>query len=523
MDFCKNCGAPVDDGETLCSACKAKQDGAAAEPVDEPAFEPAVSETEPHQEKISSEKTRQVRSQLLMGGVLIVAAIAVCLVVYFTQGRPKAEQPAEEEQTQLEDPSSAPNTVDTDADQTGSEDETVDFVSYTKDPSEVTDAEKFAVIATCAGEELTNQTLAYYYWYSYSSFINAYYTYVAYYGLLDTSAPLDEQSCYFDDSITWQQYFINNAVSAFAQFTLLCQRAEAESFVLPDDAREALDTLEQTLQSAADEGGFASIDAYLQEYYGAFADYESYYEFMISYYTALYYDDMIYNGFAFSDDEVSAYYDEHADELGVDKDDSLMINVRHILIQPETVEDVLDADGNVDEAATEAAQAEAKEAARAEAESLYEEWLAGDQTEDSFGNLAYYNSDDAGSYSNGGLYEDVYPGEMIAEFNDWCFDSARQPGDTGIVETDYGYHLMYFVGYGETSYWRSITIEKMVSEAYDAFFTELMVGDDSDPQLDAVVLLDPPGVYGSDAEEEETGEELPDETASSAAEEDSTS
>ena len=34
---------------------------------------------------------------------------------------------------------------------------------------------------------------------------------------------------------------------------------------------------------------------------------------------------------------------------------------------------------------------------------------------------------------------------MVAEFNDWLFDSSRKPGDTGIVKTTYGYHIMYFV------------------------------------------------------------------------------
>lgn len=57
-------------------------------------------------------------------------------------------------------------------------------------------------------------------------------------------------------------------------------------------------------------------------------------------------------------------------------------------------------------------------------------------------------SSDTGSKSNDGLYENVLPGKMITEFNDWCFDSERQPGDTGIVQTDYGYHVMYFDGYG---------------------------------------------------------------------------
>ena len=35
---------------------------------------------------------------------------------------------------------------------------------------------------------------------------------------------------------------------------------------------------------------------------------------------------------------------------------------------------------------------------------------------------------------------------MVETFNDWCFDPSRQVGDTGIVKTNYGYHVMYFCG-----------------------------------------------------------------------------
>ena len=35
---------------------------------------------------------------------------------------------------------------------------------------------------------------------------------------------------------------------------------------------------------------------------------------------------------------------------------------------------------------------------------------------------------------------------MVTNFNDWIFDASRKPGDTGIVESDYGYHIIYFVG-----------------------------------------------------------------------------
>ncbi len=538
MDFCKNCGAPVDDGQELCSACQAKQEASAenndVKPEHDGLNEPSVQQpdadaasadlTQPEdgassqradlqpdqQKKHRSERSKRTASQLTMGALLVVAAIAVCLVVYFTQGRPHVEDTADPDASLSADAdeqtTDTEGTTDTTEDgQTGTE-SVIEYPSYTWDPADVTDAQKYAVVATCAGKELTNQMLAYYYWYSYSSFLNAYYIYVYYYGLIDTTAPLDEQACYFDESMSWQEYFINNAVTSFAQFTLLGQRAQAENFTLPDETQEALDTLEQTLQSAAEEGGFASVDAYLQEYYGAMADYESYYEFMTDYYTALTYDDMVYNSFVYTDEEISDYYDENADALGVEKDDRLMVNVRHILIQPEAVEDVLDADGNVDEEATAAAEEAAMAAAREEIEALYDEWLSDEATEDSFGNLAYLNSDDAGSYANGGLYEEVYPGEMVEEFDAWCFDESRQPGDVEIVETSYGYHLIYFVSYCDTPYWVQVTQEAMLDEAYNTFFSELMEGDDSEIDLEQVVLLDPPGIYAAEEETDDTGD-----------------
>ncbi len=148
------------------------------------------------------------------------------------------------------------------------------------------------------------------------------------------------------------------------------------------------------------------------------------------------------------------------------------VNVRHILIEPEDVEDVTDEDGNVDEEATAEAEEQAKADALAEAEALLDEFLAGDATEDSFATLAEENTDDTGSSSTGGLYEGVYRGQMVQAFEDWCFDESRQPGDTGIVESDYGYHIMYFVGLGD-NYRDTLVDTAMRTENYNAWYEEI--------------------------------------------------
>ena len=57
---------------------------------------------------------------------------------------------------------------------------------------------------------------------------------------------------------------------------------------------------------------------------------------------------------------------------------------------------------------------------------------------------------------------------MVQEFNDWCFDSARKSGDTGIVygeSTSYkGYHIMYFVG-TDLPYWQVQVTNDLKEEA----------------------------------------------------------
>jgi hypothetical protein len=55
---------------------------------------------------------------------------------------------------------------------------------------------------------------------------------------------------------------------------------------------------------------------------------------------------------------------------------------------------------------------------------------------------------------------------MVEAFNDWCFDPARKAGDYEVVETEYGYHLIYFVRTQDVLY-RDYMIENDL-RAHDA-------------------------------------------------------
>jgi hypothetical protein len=123
----------------------------------------------------------------------------------------------------------------------------------------------------------------------------------------------------------------------------------------------------------------------------------------------------------------------------VTKESGKLVDVRHILIKP--TGGTLSADGK-----TTTYSEEEWNTCRDKAQAILDAWLAGEADEDAFAALATEKTEDAGSKKSGGLYENVWKGKMATEFNDWCFDEARQVGDYGLVKTSYGYHIMFFSG-----------------------------------------------------------------------------
>ena len=109
------------------------------------------------------------------------------------------------------------------------------------------------------------------------------------------------------------------------------------------------------------------------------------------------------------------------------------------------------------------------------ANELLQQYNDGEKTEDAFAALAVANSTDSNA-SSGGLYTDIYRGQMVSEFEDWCFDPSRQAGDTGIVQTSYGYHVMYFVSTNENPYWYVQAETSLKSSAYNEWYAAITDG-----------------------------------------------
>ncbi len=142
------------------------------------------------------------------------------------------------------------------------------------------------------------------------------------------------------------------------------------------------------------------------------------------------------------------------------------VDVRHCLVQFDT-EDT----SNVTEAQKTAAQNEAK--------ALLDEWLAGDKTEESFAAMVKEKTDDTASAETGGLYEGIRTTDnYVAPFEEWSFDDARKAGDYGIVETEYGYHIMYFVSDNTDDLdWKAAIQNTKGAAALEEYETELLKED----------------------------------------------
>ncbi|MGI6089889.1 MAG: peptidylprolyl isomerase [Saccharofermentanales bacterium] len=99
---------------------------------------------------------------------------------------------------------------------------------------------------------------------------------------------------------------------------------------------------------------------------------------------------------------------------------------------------------------------------KAEAELVLAEYNRGDKTEEAFAELAKKHSKDSNA-AEGGLYEKTKLGQFVEEYETWALDPARQEGDVGLVKTQFGYHLIYYIGSEGEEAWKDATGEKILT------------------------------------------------------------
>lgn len=332
------------------------------------------------------------------------------------------------------------------------------------------------VIAKMGDTELTNRQLQVFYWmhiYNYG-----------YYYDVDLDEPLHEQIMDEDTGMTWQQYFLECAMISWQQYSALTNMADEAGYTLPQEYQDVLDGLKASAEENAQSGGFASVQEMMEADFGPGVTLEDYTEFFRRYYVGNLYFSQLVEQQEITQEEMDTYFAENGSSLitswsvAVTKDMGTLADVRHILIQPEST---------TDENGNEIYTDEAWEACLKETQAIYDEWVKGGADEETFCELAYEYSAD-GNYSDGGLYEDISKGIMVTEFEQWCLDESREYGDHGIVKTDFGYHIMFFVD-GEDGYVRYCR-DGVLSEKADQLLKEILEENTVDVNYKAIVLAD---------------------------------
>lgn len=511
MEKCKFCDAQLEEGSTICPSC-GKDNAVQEAPVEEaPAMEKAAEQEpakmeEPAEAEQPAAEEEAVQTQqpaeaeaaaadqpekqeeakpeapasktspsagklaLIVAAVVVLIAVVVALVFGGKVKEPAQETPTEEtvEETQPTIPADG-----------NPDDETCKGTYTVTDEAAEADADK--VVAKIGEHTLTNGQLRVFYWQTVTNYLSSNTgSYMMYYGALDITQPLDTQRCMEDESLTWQQFFLKEALNAWKNYVVLSEKAAESGMEMAEDAREYLDSIEDNLTQLAQSYGLENAQELLKVNLGAGADIDDFANFQRLVISGNLYYDAFQAGIDPTNEELEAFFAEHEEDYtasGITKDGDF-VDVRHVLISPEG--------GTTDEDGTTTYSDEEWEVCEQNARELMNSWTKGDRSEASFAALAQSASQDPGSASNGGLYQNVREGQMVPEFNDWCFDEKREPGHSGIVKTDYGYHLMYFVG--RTPIWEYYTRQDYILDKSNAMVQELIDRQSVDVDYSAITL-----------------------------------
>ncbi len=291
-------------------------------------------------------------------------------------------------------------------------------------------------VATIGGEKVTAAQVAYYY------YNNDVIYYAQYYSQFGLSYPYSTSESPKDQVITesavselgldeeyigktYHEYFLDCALDSLRQEYALRAAAEEAGYTLSDAGKESVEQAMESLDSTLDTylstyGANLTRTSYLQQVYGKSMSAGKYRTCLENAQLASEYYEEHFDDLAdYSQEELTAYYEEHTTELNT---------IRYYWRSFDgSVEETTDEDGNTVEPTdeeTEAAMAAAKEAAEAAQAEAEADLDSVRSSED------YTISDGVPSTSS--------------YYYDWLTDPDRQQGDTEIFDGISSYYLLVF-------------------------------------------------------------------------------
>ena len=283
------------------------------------------------------------------------------------------------------------------------------------------------------GEKVNKVEFDYVYNTSKNNYITQYGSYLSYFGL-DTSKDLSTQM--YSDTLTWQDYFEQNAVESLKQNKALMAEAKAAGFTY--DTTDEYNTFKETIKTSAAAAGVSDKE-YVRSIYGSYATMGRIEEYvkndmvMNAYYQKLQEDN------APSDDEIQSYYEEN--KATYDSVDYRLTTIEADLpTEPTELADPVeetaaDTTGTTDgTAATDTTQDTAYQPSDAEiAKAMEDAKVLADDAEQTVA-------------KDGEAHENEKKSSVNYMISDWLFDDARKAGDTTVITNDNS-HCYYVVAF----------------------------------------------------------------------------
>lgn len=283
------------------------------------------------------------------------------------------------------------------------------------------------------GEEVNKVEFDYVYNTSKNNYITQYGSYLSYFGL-DTSKDLSTQM--YSETLTWKDYFEQNAVESLKQNKALMAEAKAAGFTY--DTTDEYNTFKETIKTSAAAAGVSDKE-YVRSIYGSYATMGRIEEYvkndmvMNAYYQKLQEDN------APSDDEIQSYYEEN--KATYDSVDYRLTTIEADLpTEPTELADPVeetaaDTTGTTDgTAATDSTQDTAYQPSDAEiAKAMEDAKVLADDAEQTVA-------------KDGEAHENEKKSSVNYLISDWLFDDARKAGDTTVITNDNS-HCYYAVAF----------------------------------------------------------------------------
>lgn len=274
-----------------------------------------------------------------------------------------------------------------------------------------------------------------------SALVNEYY--LSYYtgSSFDPSADLHTQYVDTEQTQSYYDYFMEQAISQLTTAAALENAAAEEGYTLSDEDKAAVEDSINATKTSAEENGYPNLESYLKANYGKYMTTSAYRTCLeraalVSSYQTAYSDKQ-----EVTDQDLEDYYTENAASL-----DSY--DYRYLTIDG-SAPSTTDEEGNTVEATEEEKQA-AMDAAKAKADEFAAAVQAADDKSTTFAQLApdYVAESVKDSYANDpdySLQTGTVGSVLNSTYSEWLQDASRTAGDVTVIEGSTNYYVVLFL------------------------------------------------------------------------------